>query len=74
MKLQSALLILQIAVSVLLIAAVLLQAQGSGLGSTWGGGGESFHTRRGVEKLVFRLTIVLIVLFAIISVATVALR
>lgn len=74
MKLQSVLLMLQIAISIMLIAAVLLQAQGSGLGSTWGGGGESFHTRRGVEKLLFRFTIVLIVLFAIISVATVALR
>lgn len=68
------LLIAQIVISISLIAAVLLQAQGSGLGSTWSGGGESYHTRRGVEKVLFRLTIVLIVLFLIVSLATVALR
>lgn len=68
------LLVLQIVVSVLLIGAVLLQAQGSGLGTTWGGGGESFHTKRGLEKVLFRLTIILIALFLIVSVATVTLR
>lgn len=68
------LLIAQIIISICLIAAVLLQAQGSGLGTTWSGGGESYHTRRGVEKVLFRLTIVLIVLFLIVSLATVALR
>lgn len=67
-------LIAQIVVSLFLIGAILLQAQGSGLGSTWGGGGESFHTRRGIEKVLFRATIVLIVLFFLISVATLALR
>lgn len=67
-------LLAQIVVSLLLIGAVLLQAQGSGLGSTWAGGGESYHTRRGIEKVLFRATIVLIVLFFLISLATLALR
>lgn len=62
-------LIAQIVLSVLIIVAVLLQAQGTGLGSTWGGGGETYHTKRGVEKLVFNSTIVLIVLFSLVSVA-----
>jgi protein translocase SecG subunit len=71
---QTPFLIADIIIAVLLIGAILLQAQGSGLGSTWAGGGESFHTRRGVEKIVFRATIVLIVLFLVVSLAAVALR
>lgn len=62
-------LILQIILSVLLISAILLQAQGSGLGSTWGGGGETYHTKRGVEKVVFNATIVLVVCFSLVSIA-----
>ena len=68
------LLIAQIVISICLVAAILLQAQGSGLGTTWSGGGESYHTRRGVEKVLFRMTIILIVLFLIVSLGTVALR
>jgi protein translocase SecG subunit len=67
-------LIAQIIVSIFLIAAILLQAQGSGLGSTWSGGGESYHTRRGVEKVLFRSTLVLIVVFFLVSIATLTLR
>ncbi len=55
--------IVQVAVSVLLIAAILLQQQGVGLGATFGGGGESFRTKRGLEKGLFYATIVLTVLF-----------
>lgn len=43
--------ILQIAVAVFLILFILLQQRGSGLGSTFGGGGgESYGARRGIEK------------------------
>lgn len=59
----------QILLSVLLISCILLQAQGSGLGSTWGGGGETYHTKRGIEKVVFYLTIVGVILFIINSIA-----
>lgn len=48
---------------------VLLQAQGTGLGSNWGTSSESYHTKRGVEKVVFYLTIALIVLFIMSSLA-----
>jgi preprotein translocase subunit SecG len=64
---QLSLTIAQIVVSVLLTGLVLLQAQGSGLGSSWSGGGETYHTRRGVEKVVFYMTIVGIVLFTALS-------
>lgn len=73
MNLASVLLSGQILISLLLIATILLQAQGAGLGSTWGGGGESYHTKRGVEKTLFRTTIVLAVLFLVISLLTVML-
>lgn len=63
-------LIIQSILSILIVVAILLQPQGNGLGSTWGGGGESYHTKRGVEKVLFNATIVLIALFAIVSIAS----
>jgi preprotein translocase subunit SecG len=65
---QTSLFIAQVIVSVLLLSGILLQPNGSGLGSSWGGGGETYHTRRGVEKVVFVITIVAAVLFTIVSV------
>jgi preprotein translocase subunit SecG len=65
---QQVLLIIQITLAVLLTVAILLQAQGSGLGTTWGGGGETYHTRRGLEKVLFYFTIIGIVLFALVSI------
>jgi preprotein translocase subunit SecG len=65
---QNVFLIAQIVLAIIITAFVLLQAQGSGLGSTWGGGGETFHTRRGVEKVIFVATIVAIILFAAVSI------
>lgn len=63
------LLIAQIILSVLIVVAILLQAQGSGLGTTWGGGGETYHTKRGLEKILFYFTIIGIGLFIILSIA-----
>lgn len=59
--------IIQIAVSILLIVFILLQAKGTGLGSAWGGSGEMYRSKRGVEKIVYKLTIVFIILFAVLS-------
>lgn len=67
---SNALAITQIIVSVLLVVLILLQAQGTGLGSTWGGGGETYHTRKGVERIVFIATIVGIVCFVLLSLAS----
>ncbi len=55
--------IVQIVVSVLLVASVLLQSRGGGLSAAFGGGGESYSTRRGVEKTIYALTIILAVIF-----------
>jgi protein translocase SecG subunit len=68
------LLIAQIVVSVLLTAAILLQAQGSGFGTTWGGGGETYHTKRGVERVVFIFTIIGVIVFSILSIANLIAR
>lgn len=60
---QQILVIIQIIVSLSLIAVILIQAKGVGLGRAWGGGGEFYKSRRGVEKVIFRLTVVLVALF-----------
>jgi preprotein translocase subunit SecG len=66
---QAAYSVAQIILSILLVVLILLQAQGTGLGSTWGGGGETYHTRKGVEKIVFVATIVAIFIFVLLSIA-----
>lgn len=57
---------IQIILSILLVAAILLQQRGSSLGGAFGSDNFSaaFHTRRGAELFLFRATIVLAVLFA----------
>jgi len=61
--------VIQIILSIAVIVFILLQARGAGLGSVFGGSsaGTVFKTRRGVEKLIFNLTIVFVVLFAVVS-------
>ncbi|TAL50570.1 preprotein translocase subunit SecG [Patescibacteria group bacterium] len=53
----------QIVLAVLLGASILLQARGTGLGAAFGGGGNVYRTKRGAEKKIFQLTIVLSILF-----------
>lgn len=59
----------QIGLSLLLIAAILLQQRGTGLSSTFGGWSLEYSTKRGAEKIIFWATIVLAVLFLAVSVA-----
>lgn len=58
---------IQIIVSILLIAAILLQQRGTALGSAFGGGGEFYGTRRGLQKKLLSATIALGALFVILS-------
>ncbi|OGG20084.1 preprotein translocase subunit SecG [Candidatus Gottesmanbacteria bacterium RIFCSPHIGHO2_02_FULL_40_13] len=60
--------IFQLLISIFLIVLILMQAKGVGLGRAWGGGSEFYKSRRGVEKIIFRLTIVIAALFLISSV------
>lgn len=67
---EMVLLIAQIVLSVLLVVLILLQQRGSGLSSTFGGESVSllsYRTRRGFEKLVFFLTIIVAGAFLTIS-------
>lgn len=58
--------------SIALIASVILQSKGAGLGGLTGGdAGGIFTARRGIEKVLFRITIGLSFLFFILAVATV---
>jgi len=55
--------IAEILVSIGLIAAVLLQSRGAGLGATFGGESSAYRSRRGVEKTLFQFTIIMAALF-----------
>ena len=58
------LLILQVVLSILLVVSILLQVRGSGLGNIFGGtGGEFYRSKRGIEKFLYRSTIVLAIMF-----------
>ncbi len=64
---QTYLLIAQIIISVALIVVLLLQVRGGGLGGIFGQADTVYRTRRGIEKTLFNLTIVLTVLFVAIA-------
>lgn len=57
------LIIIQIVVAILLVASILVQARGSSLGEAFGGSGTFYGTRRGSEKGLFIVTVVLAFLF-----------
>lgn len=57
----------QAILAVALIASILLQQRGTGLGGTFGGEVTAYRSRRGIERTLFRLTILLAVLFVIFS-------
>ncbi len=46
-----------------LVASILMQSRGSGLGATFGGDSSVHTSRRGVEKRLYQITVVLSVLF-----------
>lgn len=64
---QKILLITQIVICVMLVISVLLQNRAEGLGKMFGGGGEVFRTKRGLEKVLYYATIVLIAVLIIMS-------
>jgi preprotein translocase subunit SecG len=60
----------QIVVAVALILLALLQVRGGGLGGIFGQADTVYRTKRGVEKTLFQLTIVLVVIFIILSIVS----
>ena len=68
---QTYLSVAQIILSIALILAVLFQVRGGGLGGIFGQPTTVFRTKRGVEKTLFQLTIVVVVLFITVSLLTI---
>ncbi len=64
---MQSLLILQAVIAILLSVSILMQNRGSGLGAAFGGDFGGYHTKRGFEKFLFRSSVVLGILFAIIA-------
>ncbi|MDD2758071.1 MAG: preprotein translocase subunit SecG [Patescibacteria group bacterium] len=55
--------IIQFIVSIVLVLAILLQQKGSGLGAAFGGSSNVYSTKRGVDKILFYVTIVVAIIF-----------
>ncbi|MCK9578459.1 preprotein translocase subunit SecG [bacterium] len=60
--------IIQIVICVAIVSLILLQQRGTAIGSAFGGGSEVYSTRRGFQKHLLWMTVVLVVLFVIISI------
>ena len=65
---RNILLLLNIIVATVIVVLILMQGKGAGLGNAWGGSGEMFQTRRGVEKITLKLTVFFICVFFLISI------
>ena len=66
---QTAIDIAQILVAVAVIIIILTQSRGTGLGSAFGGdSGSIYHTRRGIEKTLFKFTIGAVTVFVLLSI------
>ena len=63
--------IIQIVLAIMMVAFILLQQKGSGLGMAFGGEGNVYRSRRGIENFLFWATVVVAVLFCLTALATV---
>ncbi|HJX69318.1 MAG TPA: preprotein translocase subunit SecG [Dehalococcoidia bacterium] len=61
------LLVAQILVSAALIASVLFQLRGGGIGGIFGQADSVYRTRRGIESTLFRLTIILVIVLVVLA-------
>lgn len=65
--------IAQIIISVILVTVILLQNKGAGVSGVFGGGGNVYSTKRGLDKILFKLTIVFASVFFVVSLLSVVL-
>ena len=65
---MTALTLVQSILAVALTVAILLQQRGAGVGGAFGGEVTAYRSRRGIERTLFRLTIVLAALWVVFSV------
>ncbi len=61
--------ILQVVLAIIMIVVILVQQKGSGLGAAFGGSSNSFSTKRGIDKVLHQVTIVVVIIFFIVSIA-----
>jgi len=69
MTLSKIFIIIQVVLAILLMASILLQARGASLGEAWGGSSAFYTTRRGADRTLFIITIILAVLFVLVALA-----
>lgn len=60
---DSILQIITVISAILMVAAILLQQRGASLGAGFGASGELYTSRRGLDKSLYRATIVMAVIF-----------
>lgn len=65
MSIDSILQIIMFASAILIVLSILLQQRGASLGAGFGGSGELYTTRRGIDKNLFDVTVVLTVIFVL---------
>ncbi|OGK29765.1 preprotein translocase subunit SecG [Candidatus Roizmanbacteria bacterium RIFCSPHIGHO2_12_FULL_33_9] len=65
---KNLLLIVNIVIAIIIVVLILIQGKGGGLGSAWGGSGDAYQTKRGVEKFTFQITVFFVIIFFILSV------
>ncbi|MBN2186800.1 MAG: preprotein translocase subunit SecG [Dehalococcoidia bacterium] len=63
----------QLLVAIALVVTILFQLHGGGLGGIFGQSDSVYRTRRGIERTLFKLTIVLSAVFVIFAVLIVML-
>jgi len=63
--------LIQLALGVILMAAILMQNRGAGLSNVFGGSGAIYRTKRGFEKWLFYATIAMAIVFVALSIAIV---
>lgn len=68
---QHVVIILQVISAILLSVIILIQSRGSGLGAAFGSGGEFYVTKRGAEKVLATATVIIAVIFVLLSIAAV---
>ena len=63
--------VIQIILGIVIVGLILLQSKGTGLGSTFGGDMGFYGTKRGAEKMLFIFTIIVSIVFFLVSLVSV---
>ncbi len=71
---RNILLIAEGVISTLMIISILFQSRGSSVGMAFGGTGETYRSKKGIEKVLFYATVVLAALFASVSILLIVVK